>query len=117
MRACTHADLHATDNDGFDALVAAATGGSAAVSQLLIDKGLDVNVMAGSGGAPLSIAAKAGAADCVKVLLEANALVDALAQPSEAFSAEIANLQVPDLDGTTSPGPSCDPLPSVIYAH
>jgi len=97
------ADLHATDNDGFDALVAAATGGSAAVSQLLLDKGLDVNVMAGSGGAPLSIAAKAGAADCVKVLLEAKALVDARAQPSEAFSAEIANLQAQSDEGMTEP--------------
>lgn len=53
------ADLRATDNDGFDALVAAATGGSAAVSKLLIEKGLDANVMAASGGAPLMIAAKA----------------------------------------------------------
>ena len=61
------ADIHANDNDGFDALVAAATGGSAEVASLLIGKGLDPNVIAGSGGAPLAIAAKAGATACVQV--------------------------------------------------
>ena len=38
------------------------------------------------------IAAKAGATDCVMVLLEAGAEVDAKAKPSEAFVAEIENL-------------------------
>ena len=33
------ADLKATDNDGFDALVAAATGGSAVVAKLLLERG------------------------------------------------------------------------------
>jgi deoxyribonuclease-4 len=59
------------------------------VAQLLLGKGLNPNVIAGSGGAPLMIAAKAGALDCVKVLLAAGAVVDALAAPSAAFVAEI----------------------------
>ena len=131
------ADLSATDNDGFDALIAAATGGSAEacascrnhralpafqqlhshlhphlrshlssqVCQLLVDKGLDVNVMAGSGGSPLMIAARTGAADAVRILLDAGATVDALAKPSEAFVQEIAGLHAQDdatLDETTA---------------
>ena len=39
------------------------------------------------------IAAKAGAAECVQVLLEAGAAVDATAAPSAAFVAEIEKLQ------------------------
>jgi len=49
------------------------------------------------------IAAKAGATDCVKVLLDANANVDARAKPSEAFSTEIANLQAQSEEGMTEP--------------
>jgi len=52
---------------GFDALVAAATGGSAEACTFLLGKGLSPNVMAGSGGAPLMIAARMGAADAVQV--------------------------------------------------
>jgi len=37
--------------------------------------------MAGSGGSPLMIAARAGATEAVKVLLDAGAAVDALGQP------------------------------------
>ena len=73
--------------------------------QLLVDKGLDVNVMAGSGGSPLMIAARTGAADAVRILLDAGATVDALAKPSESFVQEIAGLHAQDdatLDETTA---------------
>ena len=95
------ADLHARDNDGFDALVAAATGGTAEVCRLLLGKGLDPNIMAGSGGSPLMIAARAGATEAVKVLLEAGATADALGQPSAAFVAEIHGLQAQSEEGLT----------------
>jgi ankyrin repeat protein len=63
------ADLHARDNDGFDALVAAATGGTAEVCRLLLAKGLDPNIMAGSGGSPLMIAARGVAAAAARGVL------------------------------------------------
>lgn len=47
------------------------------------------------------IAAKAGAAECVQVLLEAGAAVDATAAPSAAFVAEIEKLQASSEEGLT----------------
>ena len=61
--------------------------------------------MAGSGGSPLMIAARTGAADAVRILLDAGATVDALAKPSEGFVQEIAGLHAQDdatLDETTA---------------
>jgi len=57
--------------------------------------------MAASGGAPLMIAAKAGAPECVQVLLDAGAVVDARAKPAEAFVAEIEALQAQSDDSMT----------------
>lgn len=53
-------------------------------------QGLDPNVMAGSGGAPLMIAARLGALDAVELLLAAGATPDAQAAPSEPFMAEVS---------------------------
>ena len=49
--------------------------------------------MAGSGGTPLMICSRLGVVECVQVLLDGGAKVDALAEPSAAFVAEIETLQ------------------------
>ena len=61
--------------------------------------------MAGSGGAPLMIAAKAGATECVQVLLAAGADVDARAKPSAEFVAEVQSLRarLNDMEDRLSP--------------
>ena len=83
------ADLRATDSDGFDALVAAATGGSRPRGPPPHWQGPHPECDGRIGGAPLMIAAKAEAAECVQVLLDAGAEVNAKAKPSAAFVAEI----------------------------
>eukprot|EP00967_Tisochrysis_lutea_P138739 scaffold250849_cov27-Tisochrysis_lutea.AAC.2 len=71
-------------------------------------QGLNPNVMAGSGGAPLMIAARLGAADAVDVLLAAGANPDTRAEPSAAFVEEVRPWW-PDLCAFRPPSASLRP--------
>lgn len=70
-------DVHMTSGNGKGALHLAAEGGNVAVSQVLIDKGCEIEAREEEGRCPLMVAAQYGHLAIVELLMKNNADIDA----------------------------------------